>query len=239
MAHTSGEPRIEAPPTRLVLASASPRRQELLARLDCPFECIPAHVDETIARDWTPREAVERLAVRKASCVHEDPAVATGAGRVVLGADTLVVVGDPDDSAARILGKPRDVAEARAMLGELSNRPHIVLTALALIRPGVEAETAVDVTEVTFRALDAAQIDAYVCTGEPLDKAGAYGIQGAARSFVAGIEGCFFNVVGFPLGRAAALLGELCGPAAEPCDCATHPLQRGAADCSASVRRRR
>jgi len=169
-----------------VLASASPRRREILANAGFVFEVRPADVDETPLDGEDPEEHVRRLARRKAE------AVALGPGEVVLAADTIVTV----DGA--ILGKPAGAAEARRMLEQLSGRGHEVLTGICL-RHGGGAIVDAARTRVWFLELSREEIDAYVASGEPLDKAGAYGIQGLASKFVRRIEGCYFNVVGLPV----------------------------------------
>jgi septum formation protein len=179
----------------LILASASPRRRELLERLATGFRVVPAEIDETIAAGPLP-EAVAALALRKAR------AVAARLGRgVVLGADTVVVI-DGD-----VLGKPAGPAEAAAMLRRLRGRRHEVVTGLAVVdaasgRSATEAVT----TGVVMRHYDEAALQAYVASGEPLDKAGAYAIQERGAALVAGWLGPYSNVVGLPLAAARGLL---------------------------------
>jgi septum formation protein len=184
---------------RLVLASASPRRRELLARLGCAFEIRAPEVDETPRAGEKPAELVARLALAKARAV-------VGAGELALGADTVVALGD------ELLGKPRDAADARSMLRALSGRSHDVWTGVALVArdgDGVGCERgALRRTEVVFRTLAESEIADYVASGEPLDRAGAYAIQGGAARFVARYEGDFDNVVGLPLAAVRELLGE-------------------------------
>ncbi|MCI8526519.1 MAG: septum formation inhibitor Maf [Oscillospiraceae bacterium] len=170
----------------LILASQSPRRRELLARLGLPFTVRAADVDETMDQDVPPEEEVARLSARKAA------AAAAGPGDVVVAADTVVVLDH------RVLGKPRDAAEARAMLTALSGRSHQVMTGLT-VRRGGEIQTETAVTQVRFRPLSSGEIDAYVATGEPMDKAGAYGIQGLAAVFADRLDGDYYNVMGLPL----------------------------------------
>ncbi len=178
---------------RLVLASASLRRREILTRLGLDFEVrIPA-VDESTTPDEDPADAAIRLAEAKAESF---PAAR---GELVLAADTLVVIDD------EILGKPADAAEAERMAARLSGRVHNVYTGLALAAPG-RAELAVERTRVWFRTLDGAERAEYVATGEPLDKAGAYGIQGFGAAIVERIEGDYFNVMGLPVQRFLELL---------------------------------
>ena len=183
-------------PPSLILASASPRRRELLATLDLPFSVMPAHVDERRHAAEPPASYVARLAREKAEQLAEQHPSAW-----VLGADTVVVL-DPC-----ILGKPADGAEARAMLRRLSGRQHTVMTGVAVVHRG-RGTTQCDVvsTRVRFRTLQGADIDAYIATGEPFDKAGAYAVQGVGGQFVAALEGCYNNVVGLPLQRTMALL---------------------------------
>jgi septum formation protein len=185
----------------LVLGSASPRRRELvqLLGLDIPVRIEASDADESVPPGLSPAEAAERLALRKASDVRERLG-AEAAGTVIVGADTIVVL----DGA--ILGKPKDAGDARRMLGLLQGRAHEVITGVAVLDGASgEAKTARSVTRVFFKPLDEDRIARYVATGEPLDKAGAYGIQGLAAGFVERIEGCYFNVVGLPV----SLLGDL------------------------------
>ena len=179
-------------PPRLVLASQSPRRRELLGQLGLALEVRPAHADEAVLPGETPRDYVLRVARAKARAI---------AGDVVLAADTAVVLG------AEILGKPVDRADARRMLQALSGTVHEVLTAVVVRRAAIRLELdAVVATKVRFAPLGPAEIDWYVGTGEPLDKAGAYAIQGAGGAFVLGVEGSVSNVVGLPVAETAALL---------------------------------
>lgn len=177
----------------LVLASQSPRRRDLLARLGVPMTVEPSHADETGVEALPPAEAVEALARRKAEAV----AAAQPADRLVLGADTVVVL-DGD-----VLGKPADATEARVMLRRLSARTHTVYSGLALVhRASERTATAHEATEVTFADLTDDEIASYVATGSPLDKAGGYGIQDDHGAlFVASIRGDYYNVVGLPLHR--------------------------------------
>lgn len=183
----------------LFLASASPRRRELLAQIGVPCVRQIASIDETPLPAEPAAAYVERLARGKARAGLA--ALAGRADAVVLGADTAVVLD------GGILGKPADFAEARAMLRALSGRSHQVLTAVALASPAREAARVV-ASEVSFRALGEAEIAAYWASGEPRDKAGGYGIQGLAAVFVRRIEGSYSAVVGLPLCETAELLGE-------------------------------
>ncbi len=181
------------------LASASPRRSELLRQIGVPFEVRPADIKEQQVGGETPEVYVVRLAVAKAEAVW----AAVQAARPVLAADTAVVL----DGV--VLGKPRDDAEAMAMLLQLSGRTHTVLTAVAL-RAEAGVETRLSASEVRFRATTAEERQAYCATGEPSDKAGGYGIQGRAAVFVEEHRGSYSGVVGLPLYETAALL-ERCG----------------------------
>ena len=180
-------------PPRLVLASASPRRRDLLALFDLDFDTVVAEVDETPLAGESADALVARLACAKARTVATP-------GDVVIGADTVVVV---DGS---VLGKPRDPLQAAAMLASLSGRAHTVLTGLVVIDADGEERQIVERTEVRFRDLDAAEIRAYVESGEPLDKAGAYAIQGRGGRFVTSIDGSYHNVVGLPLAQLEPLI---------------------------------
>ena len=171
----------------LTLASASPRRRELLERVGVNLEVVPADVDESRLPDEPPAAMAERLAAAKADVV-----AATQPDRLVLAADTIVV---RDDA---VLGKPSDAAEAAAMLRSLSGRRHHVITGWALRGPSGGSSGTVT-TAVRFRPLPEPVIARYVATGEPLDKAGAYGIQGVGAMLVRSIEGSYTNVVGLPL----------------------------------------
>lgn len=188
----------------LILASASPRRRELLAQIGVSFRCCPVDIDETPQPEESAQAYVERLALEKAEVcrqLHPDA--------VVLGSDTSVVVD------GRILGKPVDEADAVRMLMLLSGRQHQVMTAVAVVdeqRQRVETVT----TEVAFIELDEARCRAYWRTGEPCDKAGAYGIQGLGAVLVRGIEGSYSAVVGLPLMQAAALLQQFDIPVWQP-----------------------
>jgi septum formation protein len=180
-------------PPVLCLASASPRRTELLRQLGVPHEVRPASIDESL-RAGEPAEAyVRRMAVTKAGSVRSQ--------LPVLGADTSVIV-DED-----VLGKPGDLEAARAMLARLSGREHIVLSAVALAHAGAVA-LRLSRTTVRFRVLGSAEIDAYWATGEPGDKAGSYAIQGFGSVFVESLSGSHSGVVGLPLFETAQLLAE-------------------------------
>jgi septum formation protein len=173
------------------LASQSPRRRELLATAGFQFTVRSRPVEEIRAPGEPPIEYVRRLARAKAEAVREAHG---SAEEIVLGADTVVVLGD------RVLEKPVDADDARGMLRALSGREHVVITGVCLVRATrvmVDHES----TRVHFVELTESEIDAYVLSGEPMDKAGAYAIQGLASKFVDSIEGCYFNVMGLPLAR--------------------------------------
>ena len=185
---------------RLILASASPRRRELLEMLGVEnFEVIPALGEELPHPELSPAELVRELSRAKAS---EVAAALGDPDALVIGADTVVAIGNA------VLGKPKDAEDARRMLRLLSDRTHEVCTGVTVLRGG-QATTAAERTAVRFRALTDSEIDAYIATGEPLDKAGAYGAQGKASLFVEGIEGDFFNVMGLPLCLLGKILGKL------------------------------
>jgi septum formation protein len=181
----------------ILLASASPRRRDLLQAAGIPFEVDAPFVDETRRPTESAEAYVERMAREKATA-----AAVRHPERVVLAADTIVVIGD------RVLGKPHDSADAAVMLRALSGRSHVVMTAVAVARNG-NVHAAVDRTTVRMRRIDDDEIGAYVSTGEPLDKAGAYAIQGGAQAFIEGIDGALDTVIGLPVGRARALLREV------------------------------
>jgi len=182
---------------RVILASSSPRRHDLLNLIGIEHEVIPANIDESVRGREQPRKHAERLAREKASA---------GAGRddkvVVIAADTIVLVDK------KILGKPANSVDAGSMLSLLSGREHTVVTAVAVAR-GKTVVSAVEEVSVTFRELSDDEIDAYIATGEPMDKAGAYGIQGYGATIVERIEGDYFAVMGLPLVKLVSLLGEL------------------------------
>ncbi len=187
----------------LILASQSPRRAELLRNAGISFEVRPADVDESAREGEEPFEYVRRLAREKALAVL----ASAPNGAVVLGADTTVVVDGES------LGKPLDAEDARRMLGLLSGRAHQVTTAVCVAHRDaggtVVAEVEFEVTEVEFSPISAEEIAAYVGSGEPMDKAGAYAIQGGASRWIPRIQGCYFNVVGLPVARVCAMLARL------------------------------
>jgi septum formation protein len=184
----------------IVLASGSPRRKQLLEMLRIPFRVIPPDVDEHVIPGEAPDAYVTRLSRVKAEAVApKAPA------DVILAADTTVVLD------GRIFEKPTSPAHAVQMLGELQGRTHAVLTAVAVAQDG-KLEQALDVSRVTFRPIDRATLEAYVATGEPLDKAGAYAIQGLGAPLIERVEGDFFGVMGLPLRLALDLLAKFDRP---------------------------
>ena len=186
---------------KIILASASPRRAEILRNAAIPFETMAEVIDESRRPGELRADYVRRLALAKARAaagVEREPGHC-----LFIGADTVVVAGD------EVLGKPESQDDARRMLRLLSGLTHEVHTGLAIARRPGSTEAVIDeVTSVTFAPLSDDEIDAYIATGEPFDKAGAYGIQGVAGRWVTRIEGCYFNVMGLPLARLWALLGE-------------------------------
>ena len=180
---------INLPDKPIFLASGSPRRAEILKKIGLCFTIRPSDIDESQPVDSSPAEFTQDLAKRKARAVAAQ--INNG---IVIGADTIVVLGD------EIFGKPASEAEAGEMLRRLAGKTHRVFTGFAIIdQPSNREVTAGEMTEVTFRELDDAEIAAYVHSGEAMDKAGAYGIQDASAVFARRINGCFYNVVGFPL----------------------------------------
>jgi septum formation protein len=192
---------------KLILASASPRRAEILAAAGIPFEIRTAAVDESRLAGEPPEKMVERLAREKANAAAR---VGNFSGpHIILGADTVVL------ADGEILGKPSDAAAARQMLRKLQGREHGVITGFALLRTlDGRIHSGYETTRVWFSEMTDAEIDAYVDTNEPLDKAGAYAIQGIAGRYIPRIEGCYFNVVGLPMARVWQALKDLGWPAA-------------------------
>lgn len=182
---------------RVVLASASPRRRQLLNLIGIEHEVRPANIDESMRTREAPRRHAERLAREKATAIAtRDPDLIT------IGADTVVVIN------RKVLGKPKDKAEAAHMLSQLSGREHTVITAVAVAR-GKKLRSSIEEVRVKFRRLREDEIEAYVATGEPMDKAGAYGIQGYGATIVECIDGDYFAVMGLPLVRLTVLLRDL------------------------------
>jgi septum formation protein len=185
---------------RIVLASSSPRRAEILRQAGIPFEALATNSDESRRKNESPVELVLRLAKAKASAA----ASRIPGPAIVLGADTEVVVD------GQVLGKPVTAEDARAMLRRLSGREHEVVTGLVAVRlPEKTLRVEHETTRVTFAAMSEEEIAAYIATGEPFDKAGAYAIQGIGGRYVSRIEGCYFNVMGLPLARLYRMLREM------------------------------
>jgi septum formation protein len=185
---------------KLILASGSPRRAEILQSAGFPFTVMSSAVDETPIPGESALEIVKRLALAKAELVA---ARAVGPA-IVIAADTVVVLDN------MIFGKPRTTEDARQMLEKLAGRTHTVTTGVALIRlPDVERREFQETTHVQFSALDGEEITRYLASGEPFDKAGAYAIQGRAGRYISRIEGCYYNVVGLPLARLCTALADL------------------------------
>jgi septum formation protein len=182
---------------RVILASQSPRRRELLRQVGIDHEVMPADVDETYLAHESPAPHAERLARLKAATL-----AAQHPHALVIGADTIVVID------GMVLGKPADADDARRMLIRLGGRTHLVYTAVAVARDGALV-SGVESVEVTFRPLTARQVDEYVATGEPMDKAGAYGIQGFGATLVERIHGDYYAVMGLALGRLVTLLRDV------------------------------
>ena len=180
----------------IILASASPRRQELLASLGLSFEIKISDVDESMDEQLSPAQQVEQLAERKATAV----AAQLNQG-LVIGADTLVVLNQS------VLGKPADRQEAMEMIKRLQGRSHEVFTGLAVIDAATDKTVVThQVTAVRFKPMTAEEIERYVDTGESYDKAGAYAVQGKASIFIDSIRGCYFNIVGLPVAKLADVL---------------------------------
>ena len=208
-----------SPDHQLILASASPRRQELLRNAGIQFEVCPAHIPEERLRGEPPEQYVKRLAREKARAVWEKAFNAEVAkerkgegltakdakerkGLLVLGADTTVVADE------HVLEKPKDAADAARMLRLLSGRTHQVMTGVCLVGEGIE-DVRCETTQVTFSRLSERNIADYIATGEPMDKAGAYAIQGIASRWIGRIEGDYFNVVGLPVAMVWRMLNEV------------------------------
>ena len=180
----------------IILASQSPRRRELLGLFQVPFAVRVADIDETMDPAKAPYDEVARVSQAKAM------AVARTAADVIIAADTIVVC------RGRVLGKPRDEAEAKQMLRLLSGRDHQVMTGVTVLR-GEKRRTVTEVTDIHFRPLSQAEILRYVDTGEPMDKAGSYGIQGGAALFCSHMVGDYYNVMGLPVCRLGLALREI------------------------------
>lgn len=188
---------------RLILASASPRRAEILRNAAIAFEMQATLLDESRREGETPGDYVRRLALEKARAAADADARRHSGDGLIVGADTVVVAGE------EILGKPASEEDARRMLRRLSGASHEVHTGLAVLRRPDKTERVVEeITRVTFAPLSGEDIESYLATGEPFDKAGAYAIQGIGGRYVTRIEGCYFNVMGLPLARLWSLLRE-------------------------------
>jgi len=181
---------------RLILASASPRRKDLLEKFGIPFEIRVADIDETMDDSLLPYDEVGRVSRLKAQAVPH------GDDDIVIAADTIVVCEN------RVLGKPRDAEEAKTMLRLLSGRDHQVMTGCTVLR-GECCQTFTEVTDLHFRVLREKEIEKYVASGEPMDKAGSYGIQGGAALFCQRLSGDYYNVMGLPVCRLGEVLREM------------------------------
>ncbi len=190
----------------IYLASSSPRRQELVRMLQLPVHIYPSNTDESIDPGTPPAHIVEQLSMRKASAVkqHILAESESAVDGVILGSDTIVVLN------GQVLGKPTDANHANEMLSALQGHTHEVLTGIALL--DLKTEHAIirhRITKVTMKQLTTNQIDRYIATGEPLDKAGSYGIQGIGATLIDSIDGCYFNVVGLPISLLSDMLDEM------------------------------
>jgi septum formation protein len=189
--------------TRLILASGSPRRTEILRNAGFEFEAHATDADESRRARESAATYVRRIAIAKARAAAEKFA-GKGGRTIVIGADTVVLAND------KILGKPSDVKDARRMLRLLSGKTHRVLTGVAVLSlPDGAERHHVETTRVRFRKMSNAEIDDYIVTGEPFGKAGAYAIQGIGGRYITQIDGCYFNVVGLPLARLCKLLAQI------------------------------
>ena len=187
---------------QIILASQSPRRKELLGMLGIPFTIRVADIDETMDPACSPYQEVARVGCAKAKAVPHQP------DDVVIAADTIVVCDD------KVLGKPKDTQDAFAMLRQLSGRTHQVMTGLTVLRGDV-CQIHTEVTDVTFRQLSDKEILSYIQTGDPMDKAGSYAIQGGAALFVERINGDYYNVIGLPVCRLNQILRQIAPEAME------------------------
>lgn len=181
---------------KLILASQSPRRKELLGLMGHPFEIRVADIDETMNPNLPPYDEVARVSGAKALAIDRGP------GDILVAADTIVVCEN------QVLGKPRDEADAFRMLRLLSGRDHQVMTGMTVLKDERRV-TVTEVTDIHFRNLSDREISAYIATGEPMDKAGAYGIQGGAALFATHLDGDYYNVMGLPVCRLAMILRSL------------------------------
>lgn len=185
----------------LILASASPRRRELMEKLETPYLCRTSDAEETLPEGMPAEEAPSYLAEKKAETVFHTLTKEERAEAVVIGSDTVVLCD------GKILGKPRDAAEAKRMLLKLSGKTHEVLTGVCLCS-AKKRVSFISCTKVEFYPLSEAEIDRYIATGEPMDKAGAYGIQGAGALLVKRIDGDYYTVVGFPIAELSRRLSD-------------------------------
>jgi len=183
----------------LILASSSPRRKEIMKMMGIPFDIIEPETEEIIGTDEDPNDLVSRLACMKASDVYER----AGKGHIVVGIDTIVCID------GLVLGKPHDRCDAYAMLKRLSGRTHKVLSGVCIMEDKTAPISFVSETEVTFADMSDNEIDEYVDTKEPYDKAGAYGIQGKAAKFIKSIKGCYYNVMGLPLSEVYGIIKNI------------------------------
>lgn len=184
---------------KIILASQSPRRRELLGMLGFRnLIIIPSDIDEVLSGKLPPEEAVSDMAFQKAVSIKNK----VGDSRLILAADTIVVLD------GRVLGKPADEDEARDILRSLSGRTHLVYTGVAMLKNGCELKE-YEATKVSFRHISDREINFYIASGEPMDKAGAYGAQGLGALFISRIDGDFFNVVGLPLCRLGLMLNKM------------------------------
>ncbi len=188
---------------RIILASTSPRRRELVASLAIPFEVVPSHTEESFEASLSPEQIVMELAGRKAEAVYRGLDPSADRNAVIVGSDTIVV------RDGEVLGKPKDTQEAADMLRSLQGREHVVYTGVACM-DALTGRRHIDyrATTVRMKALTEAEIQAYARSGEGLDKAGAYAIQGLGATIVTGIEGCYFNVVGLPVSLLVDMLKD-------------------------------
>ena len=178
----------------IILASKSPRRQELLSLMGLEFEVATADIDETIDKSLPIEQEIARLSRQKAEAIDDND-------NIIISADTVVVLSNT------VMGKPRDAENARQMLNVLSGKTHRVITAVT-VKNGDKIRTEVVITEIVFRELSKREIDSYVASGSPMDKAGAYGVQEKAAAFVKEIHGDYFSVVGLPVCTLAVMLRE-------------------------------
>lgn len=186
----------------IFLASASPRRRDLIAGLDMPFVCASPEADETVPAGTAPADAAMLIARRKAEAARSMP---ESSGRIIVSADTIVV------ADGCIYGKPTNQADAARMLKVLSGRVHQVMTGVCVALPDGRSDAFCQITDVRFYQLTDSEIAAYIATGEPMDKAGAYGIQGRGKLLVESISGDYWNVVGLPVARLSRFIADMTG----------------------------